>query len=75
MRPCLAGYREGRNLSHMSSKVTFNLLAERPREIPRVARWWCDEWGLPSRHSSFEEYVQELQSLVPGTPPIHVLAM
>ena len=59
----------------MSVKVAFALLAERPHEIPRVAQWWCDEWGLPSRHSSFDEYVQELQSLVPGTLPIHVLAI
>jgi hypothetical protein len=32
----------------MSSKVAFNLLAARPQEIPRVAQWWCDEWGLPN---------------------------
>ena len=59
----------------MSSKVAFSLLAERPQEIPRVAQWWCDEWGLPSRHSSFDEYVRELRSLVPGTLPIHLLAI
>jgi GNAT superfamily N-acetyltransferase len=59
----------------MSSKVAVNLLAECPEEIPRVAQWWCDEWGLPTRHSSFDEYVHELQSLVPGTLPIHVLAI
>jgi GNAT superfamily N-acetyltransferase len=59
----------------MSSKVAVNLLAECPEEIPRVAQWWCDEWGLPTRHSSFDDYVHELQSLVPGTLPIHVLAI
>ena len=59
----------------MSSKVAFHLLAECPQEIPRVAQWLSDEWGLPTRHASFDEYVQELQSLVPGTLPIHLLAI
>ena len=58
----------------MNPDLAFTLLATRPQEIPRVARWWCDEWGLPSRHSSFNEYVLELQALVAGVLPIHVLA-
>ena len=62
------------NRSHMSPKLAFALLANRPEEIPRVARWWCDEWGLPSRHSSFDGYVHELQGLVPSTLPLHVVA-
>jgi GNAT superfamily N-acetyltransferase len=60
--------------SHMNPEFTFTLLAMRPQAIRRVARWWCDEWGLPSRHSSFDEYVHELQALVPGLLPIHILA-
>jgi GNAT superfamily N-acetyltransferase len=58
----------------MNPKLVFTLLTNRPHEIQRVARWWCDEWGLPSRHASFNEYVQELQALVPGARPLHVLA-
>jgi GNAT superfamily N-acetyltransferase len=58
----------------MNPELAFTLLATRPQEIPRVARWWCDEWGLPTRHSSFDEYVCELQALVGGVLPIHILA-
>jgi hypothetical protein len=55
----------------MTPDLTFVLLADRPDEIPRVARWWCNEWGLPSRHATFDDYVREL---LPGTLPIHLLA-
>jgi GNAT superfamily N-acetyltransferase len=58
----------------MNPELAFTLLATRPQAIRRVAQWWCDEWGLPSRHSSFDEYVHELQALVPGVLPIHILA-
>jgi predicted N-acetyltransferase YhbS len=60
--------------SLMNPTLAFTLLAHRPQEIPRVAQWWCDQWGFPSRHSSFAEYVHELQALVPGTLPLHLLA-
>jgi GNAT superfamily N-acetyltransferase len=58
----------------MNPELAFTLLATRPQEIPRLARWWCDEWGLPTRHSSFDEYVCELQALVGGVLPTHILA-
>jgi predicted N-acetyltransferase YhbS len=58
----------------MNPTLAFTLLAHRPQEIPRVAQWWCDEWGLPSRHSSFDDYVHELQALAPSALPIHVVA-
>jgi GNAT superfamily N-acetyltransferase len=58
----------------MNPDLAVTLLATRPQEIPRVARWWCDEWGLPGRHSSFDDYVRELQALLPGVLPIHILA-
>ena len=54
--------------------LTFSLLADRPDEIPRVARWWCDEWGLPERHTSFDDYVRELATLTADALPLHVLA-
>jgi hypothetical protein len=57
----------------MNPELAFTLLATRPQAIRRVAQWWCDEWGLPSRHSSFDECVHELQALVPGVLPIHIL--
>lgn len=47
---------------HSIVDIEFAPLVDKRREIPRVARWWCDEWGLPARHSSFEEYVQELEA-------------
>jgi GNAT superfamily N-acetyltransferase len=58
----------------MNPDLTFTPLTTRPQEIPRVARWWCDEWGLPGRHSSFDDYVRELQASSPGVLPIHILA-
>jgi GNAT superfamily N-acetyltransferase len=54
--------------------LAFSLLAERPNEVPRVAKWWCDEWGLPERHTSFDAYLRELWSLTIDSLPIHVLA-
>jgi len=54
--------------------IEFAPLIEWRQEIPRVARWWCDEWGLPGRHSSFTAYVQELESLSPDTLPLHLIA-
>jgi GNAT superfamily N-acetyltransferase len=59
---------------HMLTDVEFAPLVHRPQEIPRVARWWCGEWGLPERHSSFDDYVQELQSLPADTLPLHMIA-
>jgi GNAT superfamily N-acetyltransferase len=58
----------------MNPTISFTLLAHSPQEISRVAQWWCDEWGLPSRHSSFAEYVHELEALVPGMLPLHLVA-
>jgi GNAT superfamily N-acetyltransferase len=59
---------------HSIVDIEFAPLVDRRREIPRVARWWCDEWGLPARHSSFEEYVQELEGLRPDALPFHLIA-
>jgi GNAT superfamily N-acetyltransferase len=56
------------------AKVEFAPLLHRRQEIPRVARWWCDEWGLPERHGSFADYVQELESLSADTLPFHLIA-
>lgn len=56
--------------------VQFAFLADRPDLIPQVAGWWCAEWGLPRRHASFAEYVEELASVVePGGFPVHLLAL
>ena len=54
--------------------LTFPLLVDRPSEIPRIAKWWCDEWGLPPRHASFDDYVRELATLTADALPLHVLA-
>jgi GNAT superfamily N-acetyltransferase len=54
--------------------LTFSLLVDRPNEIPRVAKWWCDEWGLPERHTSFDDYMRELSTLTEDSLPLHVLA-
>lgn len=61
----------------MSSKERFDLvpLAQRPDAIPQVARWWCDAWGLPQRHQSFDAYVDELASLKLDDLPFHLLAI
>lgn len=56
-------------------RLDFVPLSERPDAIPQVARWWCDEWGLPRRHESFEAYLSELASLRPDKLPLHVLAL
>lgn len=50
-------------------------LAERPDAVPEVARWWCDEWGLPRRHESMEAYLSELAGLGPDDLPFHLLAL
>jgi len=55
-------------------QIQFAPLVQRRQEIPTVARWWCDEWGLPERHSSFPEYVRELESASPDTLPLHLIA-
>ena len=59
---------------HSIVEIEFAPLVDRRLEIPRVARWWCDEWGLPARHSSFEAYVQELEGLRPDALPFHLIA-
>lgn len=56
-------------------RLDFVPLAERPDAVPRVARWWCDEWGLPERHESLEAYLSELASLGPDELPFHLLAL
>jgi GNAT superfamily N-acetyltransferase len=58
----------------LNPDLAFAWLAARPQAIPRVARWWCDEWGLPGRHGSFDDYVRELEGLRPDALPIHLLA-
>ena len=61
----------------LSKREQFDFvpLAERPDAIPQVARWWCDEWGLPQRHESLEAYLSELASLKPDDYPFHLLAL
>ena len=48
------------------AQFDFMPLSACPDAIPQVARWWCDEWGLPQRHESMESYLGELASLKPG---------
>src|SRR5215510_6939306 len=57
------------------AQFDFMPLSERPDAIPQVARWWCDEWGLPQGHESMESYLGELASLKPCKLPIHLLAL
>jgi RimJ/RimL family protein N-acetyltransferase len=57
------------------AQFDFMPLSERPNAIPQVARWWCDEWGLPQRHESMESYLSELANLKPDKLPIHLLAL
>lgn len=59
---------------HSSADIEFAPLAHRRAEAARVARWWCDQWGLPERHSSFGGYVQELESLPADALPFHLIA-
>ncbi len=61
--------------SEERDRFDFVPLAERPDAVPQVARWWCDEWGLPRRHKSFEAYLNELASLKPDDLPFHLLAL
>jgi RimJ/RimL family protein N-acetyltransferase len=63
------------DLSKDREPFDFVPLAERPDAIPQVARWWCDEWGLPQRHQSLEAYLSELASLKPDDYPFHLLAL
>src|SRR5215475_889506 len=57
------------------AQFDFMPLSERPDAIPQVARWWCDEWGLPQRHESMGSYLSELAKLKPDKLPIHLLAL
>lgn len=63
------------DLSKERDQFDFVPLAERPDAVPQVARWWCDEWGLPQRHESLEAYLSELASLKPDDLPFHLLAL
>src|SRR5262245_28251536 len=63
------------DLSKERNQFDFVPLAERPDANPQVARWWCDEWGLPQRHHSLEAYLSELASLKPDDFPFHLLAL
>lgn len=56
-------------------RFDFVPLAERPDAVAQVARWWCDEWGLPRRHESLEAYLSELASLKSDDLPFHLLAL
>lgn len=56
-------------------RLDFVPLAERPDAVPQVARWWCDEWGLPRRHESLATYLSELAGLKPDDLPFHLLAL
>lgn len=63
------------DLSKGRVRLDFVPLAERSAAIPQVARWWCDEWGLPRRHQSLEAYLSELAGLKPDDYPFHLLAL
>lgn len=63
------------DVSEEGGRFDFVPLAERPDAVPQVARWWCDEWGLPQRHESLEAYLSELASLKPDDLPFHLLAL
>jgi hypothetical protein len=54
--------------------LTFSLLVDRPDEIPRVAKWWRDEWGLPERHTSLDGYLQELGTHTADSLSLHIRA-
>jgi len=62
-------------LTREMAPLDFVPLTERPDAIPQVARWWCDEWGLPQLHKSLDAYLSELASLDPDKLPIHILAL
>jgi RimJ/RimL family protein N-acetyltransferase len=63
------------DLSREGEQFDFVPLAERPDAVTQVARWWCDEWGLPQRHESLEAYLSELASLKADDFPFHLLAL
>lgn len=51
-------------------------LAARPKAAPGIARFWCEEWGLPRDCSSLTEYAAKLSaSAARNKLPIHVLAL
>jgi GNAT superfamily N-acetyltransferase len=56
-------------------RIHFAPLFDRPDAIPVVARWWCDEWGLPRRHETLDAYMNELAGTEPGRLPVHLLAL
>jgi predicted N-acetyltransferase YhbS len=56
--------------------LQFATLGDRPDLVPQVAGWWCQAFGLPDRHTSFEDYVQELTgSGHRDELPIHLVAL
>lgn len=63
------------DLSEREDGFDFVPLAERPDAVPQVARWWCEERGLPRRHESLEAYLCELASLKACDFPFHLLAL
>lgn len=62
------------DLRRESAPLDFLPLSACPDAISQVARWWCEEWGIPQRHASMESYLSELASQKPDTLPLHLLA-
>jgi GNAT superfamily N-acetyltransferase len=56
-------------------RIQFAPLSTRPDAVPLVARWWCDEWGLPQRHESLDAYLKEPAGGDPERLPLHILAL
>ena len=56
-------------------KLEFASLADRPDAVSPVAGWWRDEWGLPARHESMDDFLTELRNLDPEQLPLHLVAV
>ena len=54
----------------------FELLADRPQDVPVIARWCFDEWGHSIAGNTFEQTCERIsRKLNRDTAPLHVLAI
>lgn len=54
----------------------FELLADRPQDVPVIARWCFDEWGHCIPGNTFEQTCERIsRKLNRDTAPLHVLAI
>ncbi len=56
--------------------VKFEYLSDRPEAIPKIARWYYDEWGHLVETETYETSIERLQEyLAANQMPLMVLAV